>query len=146
MSARRSRSAPPGGERGAVAVFAVVIVMALFLAIGLVVDGGSRVRAMQRANAMAAEAARTGAQAVIIEGAGNGHPTIDFGEACRAASTYVTQAGGQPVDCRRVNDTTVQVDTVVHYDNVFLSLIGEPTSQATGSAQARLARGVGTEE
>ncbi|WP_026877978.1 hypothetical protein [Jiangella gansuensis] len=146
MSARRCRSARPGGERGAVAVIAVVIVMALFLAIGLVVDGGSRVRAMQRANAMAAEAARTGAQAVIIEGAGNGHPTIDFGEACRAASTYITQAGGQPADCRRVNDTTVQVDTVVHYDNVFLSLIGEPTSQATGSAQARLARGVGTEE
>ncbi|SEF14852.1 hypothetical protein [Jiangella alba] len=143
MTARARRS---DAEQGAVAIFAVVIVMALFLAIGLVVDGGGKIRAMQRANAMAAEAARTAAQAVIIDGNGAGHPTIDFARACTAATTYVTAAGGQATDCRRVNDTTVQVDTAVTYDNVFLSLIGPPTSQATGSAQARLARGVGTEQ
>ncbi|MBB5787204.1 hypothetical protein [Jiangella mangrovi] len=146
MTARRFRRVRLDGERGAVAIFAVVIVMALFLAIGLVVDGGGKIRAMQRANAMAAEAARTGAQAVIIDGAGAGHPTIDFAQACQAATGYVTAAGGEPTDCRRVNDTTVQVDTAITYDNVFLSLIGQPTSQATGSAQARLARGVGEEQ
>lgn len=143
MRARRLRS---DGERGAVAIFAVVIVMALFLAIGLVVDGGGKIRAMQRANALAAEAARTAAQAVIIDGGGAGHPTIDFAQACQAANGYVTSAGGEPTDCQRVNDTTVQVDTAITYDNVFLSLIGQPTSQATGSAQARLARGVGEEQ
>ncbi len=143
MTARRLWS---DGERGAIAIFAVVIVMALFLAIGLVVDGGGQIRAMQRANAMAAEAGRTAAQAVIIDGDGAGHPTIDFARACSAATDYVTSAGGRPTGCRRVDDTTVQVDTAITYDNVFLSLIGQPTSQATGSAQVRLARGVGTEQ
>ena len=143
MRARRLRR---DGQPGAVAIFAVVIVMALFLALGLVVDGGGKIRAMQRANALAAEGARTAAQLVIIDGDGAGHPTIDFAQACQAARSYVTAAGGQPKDCRRVNDTTVQVDTAITYDNVFLSLIGQPTSQATGSAQARLARGVGEEQ
>lgn len=139
------RAVPRETERGAVAIFAVVVVMALFLAIGLVVDGGSKIRAMQRANALAAEAARTGAQAVIIDGDGAGHPTIDFDVACQAAASYLEHAGGQSVDCGPVNNTTVRVEAAITYDNVFLSLIGEPTSQATGSAQARLARGVGEE-
>ncbi|WP_298324558.1 hypothetical protein [Haloactinopolyspora sp.] len=135
----------PGDERGAVAIFAVVIVMALFLAIGLVVDGGSRIRAMQRADALASAAARTGAQAVVFGGEA-GHPTIDVGPACRAAADYLVQAGVEPTDCVRVDDSTLRVGATVSYENVFLSLIGPSTSQVTGSAQARLARGVGDEQ
>lgn len=141
----------PRGEDGAVAIFAVVVVMALFLAIGLVVDGGSRIRAMQRADALAAEAARTGAQSVIFDGGsdgsgGPGGPSIDFGPACRAAATYLVQAGAEPGDCGRVDDTTLRVGATISYDHIFLSLIGPATSQVTGSAQARLARGVGDEQ
>lgn len=133
-------------ECGAVAVFAVVVVLALFLAIGLVVDGGGKIRAMQRAEALAAEAARTGAQAVIFGADGAEHLTIDEGPACRAASDYLVQAGVQPTDCGAVDDVTLRVGAAVSYDNVFLSLIGQPTSQVTGSAQARLTRGVGNEQ
>jgi hypothetical protein len=133
-------------ERGAVAIFAVVVVFALFLGIGLVVDGGARIRALQRANAIAAEAARTGAQAIDIDGNGVGHPTIQPGPACSAASTYVTNAGGQPISCHLVNDTTIRVEAAVSYENVFLSLVGPPSGQETAAAQARLAFGVGSEQ
>lgn len=140
MTRRRVRS-----ERGAVAIFAVVVVFALFLAIGLVVDGGSRIQAMQRADELAAQAARTGAQSVHIGDDGT-HPTIDVGPACRAASTYLVQAEAEPGECTPVNDTTLRVSASVSYENVFLSLIGAPSSSVTGTAEARLARGVGVEQ
>ncbi|PSL01384.1 putative Flp pilus-assembly TadE/G-like protein [Haloactinopolyspora alba] len=141
MSARGLRLR---GDDGAIAIFAVVIVMALFLAIGLVVDGGGRLRAMQRADALAAEAARTGAQRILI-GGDTDRPTIDVTPACQAASAYLVQAGVQPSGCGRVDGETLRVSATVSYDNVFLSLIGQSTSQVTGSARARLARGVDEE-
>ncbi len=139
------RGAAPHDERGAVAIFAVVVVFALFLAIGLVVDGGGRIRAMQQADSLAAEAARTGAQAVVIDGDAD-QPTIDFGPACQAASDYLVQAGAQPTECARVDDSTVRVGVSISYENIFLSLVGQPTGEATGSAEARLARGVDDEQ
>jgi Flp pilus assembly protein TadG len=135
------------GDRGAIALFAVVTVTALFLAIGLAVDGGAKIHAMQRADAIAAEAARTGAQRIIIDGNGAGHPTINPAEACSAAQAYVSAAQRATfVSCSLVNSTTIRVEAAVAYDNVFLSLVGPATGQENGSAQARLARGVGSEQ
>lgn len=134
------------GERGAISVFAVVVVLGLFVAIGLVVDGGARLRALQRANAIAGEAARSGAQAVDIDGGGIGQPTIQGGPACAQAADYVSRSGGQLVSCGLVNATTIRVEAAVAYENVFLSLVGPPSGQETAAAQARLAFGVGEEQ
>ncbi|MGH3974134.1 MAG: hypothetical protein ACRDS9_12545, partial [Pseudonocardiaceae bacterium] len=43
-------AAPPRDERGSTALFYVVIVFALFATIGLVVDGGGKIRALQQAD------------------------------------------------------------------------------------------------
>lgn len=138
---RRGKGAYPEG--GAVALFSAVAVFALLVSIGLVVDGGSKIRGLQRADELAAEAARTGAQAVNFDGGTD--PTIDMAQACAAVSAYVAQTDGHLSDCGPVNSTTLQVEVVVSSSTIFLSLVGQPTWEATGSAQARLARGIGGE-
>ena len=49
-----------GDQAGSVTLFGVVAGLALLVLVGLVVDGGAKVRAVQRADAIAAEAARAG--------------------------------------------------------------------------------------
>ena len=56
MTSQRRRQ-QPDAERGAIGVFLVVLVPGLLLIIGLAVDGGAKVQATQRANAIADEAA-----------------------------------------------------------------------------------------
>jgi Flp pilus assembly protein TadG len=56
-------------ERGAIGVFFAVLVPGLLLIIGLAVDGGAKVAATQRANAIADEAARAGGQALDVSAA-----------------------------------------------------------------------------
>ncbi|MDP9241277.1 MAG: pilus assembly protein TadG-related protein, partial [Actinomycetota bacterium] len=52
-------------DRGSVSVFFVVAAIAMLTMLGLVVDGGGKIRAIQRADAAAAEAARQGGQAIV---------------------------------------------------------------------------------
>lgn len=128
------------GERGAVTVFAVVIVLALFLAVGLVVDGGSKIRAIQRAEAIAAEAARAGGQAVVFGRGAGGAPTIDTGAASQAAQSYLSTAGVQGTV--RATAERITVEVTMTYDTIFFSLIGLGSDPVTGEATARLAYGV----
>ena len=51
-------------EKGSVTVFFAISVLGLLLLIGLVADGGAKLRATQQAAATAAEAARAGGQAL----------------------------------------------------------------------------------
>lgn len=53
-----------GESGGGISLMVVVLVPALIIAFGLVVDGGNKARALDRANRVAMEAARAGAQAV----------------------------------------------------------------------------------
>ena len=52
-------------DRGSLSLFVVVVFVALLVTIGLVVDGGGKIRALQRADAVAAQAARAGGQAIV---------------------------------------------------------------------------------
>lgn len=51
-------------DDGGIAVFTAVCVLALLAIIGLVLDGGGKLRATERADALATEAARVGGQAL----------------------------------------------------------------------------------
>ncbi|MGW2855093.1 TadE/TadG family type IV pilus assembly protein, partial [Streptomyces sp. NPDC001215] len=53
-----------GDDRGGVTVFVAVCVIALIGIIGLAIDGGSKMRATERADYIAGEAARAGGQAI----------------------------------------------------------------------------------
>lgn len=91
---------PPTSRReqpiddGSITLFAVVIFIALLAATGLVVDGGTRLRAARQATAIAEEAARAGAGQVGRDRAyaHGGHFTIDQNTALTAARAYLTNS------------------------------------------------------
>lgn len=140
---RRDRWDRRDEDQGSVTLFVVVIVVALFAAVGLVVDGGGRVQALRRADAAAAEAARAGGQALQAAPATRGQAArLDTARAAQAARTHLRLSdvdGSVTV----LSDTRIRVRTTVTYSPKLLLFMGEMT--LTGEADARLARGL-TEE
>src|SRR5947208_12458477 len=106
-------------DDGSVTLFVVVLTVALLAAVSLVVDGGGKVRALQRADEAAREAARAGSQMLDVPAAVRGDGvSIDPGAAARAARAYLDAAG---VDGSvTVEGNAVQVSTRVTYQPVFL--------------------------
>ena len=132
-------------ERGSVSLFLVVAVLALFVAVGLVVDGGQKLRASQRADDAAAEAARAAAQSVQPGTTVRGQaPRLNPAAAVNAAQSYLSAAG--VTGTATVAGGRVQVTTSSSFTPTFLSLIGLGTQTVTGRADARLARGVEQEQ
>lgn len=132
------------GERGSVSLLLVVAVVALFTAVGLVLDGGAKLRATQRADDAAAEAARAAVQSVQPGGTVRGEiPRLTAAAAASAARSYLTAAG---VDGTvNVTGGRVRVQTSITFTPAFLSAIGLGAQTVTGRADARLARGVEVE-
>jgi Flp pilus assembly protein TadG len=123
------------GEDGAVSLFVVVIVVALIAAIGLVVDGGGKIRALERADEAAREAARAGTQMLDVPAAVRGERVdVDPGAARRAARAYLDAAGIEGTVS--VSRALVTVSTRVVYRPVFLGLVGVGPIAVTGEASA----------
>jgi Flp pilus assembly protein TadG len=123
-------------DRGAIALFVVVFTVALLAAVGLVVDGGGKVRALQRADEAAREAARAGSQMLDVPAAvRGGGARIDSAAAARAARAYLDAADVEGTVA--VHGNAVQVSTTVTYQPVFLGVAGVGPLTVTGSASAR---------
>ena len=123
-------------DRGAIALFVVVFTVALLAAVGLVVDGGGKIRALQRADEAAREAARAGSQMIDVPAAVRGDKArIDPAAAARAARAYLDAAGVEGTVAVRGN--AVQVSTSITYQPVFLGVAGVGPLTVTGSASAR---------
>ena len=136
---------PSGGrDEGAITLFVAVMVVALLAAVGLVVDAGGRVHALQQARRAAAEAARAASEELDPSTVVGGRsPSPDTASAARAARSFLRTAG---VDGDvRVSGTTVRVDTRVAYEPVFLSILGMDTMTLSGEAVATPARGISEE-
>jgi hypothetical protein len=125
-----------------VSLFFAVAAVGMLVVIGLVVDGGGKVRALQEADAVAAEAARHGGQAVQAGTAIRGQDTVvDPPLAIAAAERYLAAAGvSGSVDI--VAGTRLRVTTTTTYTPVFLHVIGIGSMTVTGDAQVRLVRGL----
>lgn len=126
-------------ERGAVTIFVAVAVLGLLAIAGLAVDGGAKVRAAQRADRVAAEAARAAGQAVDLPAllAGEG-VTVDRRAAVAAANTYLARAGVDgSVDVLDAG-ATLRVTTMTSETTIFLGLIGIPRLSVSGAAEVRL--------
>jgi hypothetical protein len=123
-------------DEGSISLFMVVLTIALLVAVGLVVDGGAKVRAIQRADEAAREAARAGTQALDVPAAVQGEAvSVDPAAAARAARAYLVAAG---VDGSvSVSGNAVTVSTHVPFAPVFLALAGVRPSTVTGTATAR---------
>jgi Flp pilus assembly protein TadG len=121
-------------------LFVVVFTVALLAAIGLVVDGGGKIRALQRADEAAREAARAGSQMLDVPSAVRGNGAhIDPAAAARAARAYLDAAD---VDgAVTVEGNSIRVSTRVTYQPVFLAAAGVGPMTVTGSAVARPVEG-----
>ncbi len=114
--------------------------------IGMAFDGAGQLRTLQRAENLAAEAARAGGQAIDRATAIEGGPKrINRREARRAVRNYLTTAGASDhtvtfpvVD----GETLIRVRVEVTYDRAALGLFGfSNTVTVSGEATARALTG-----
>lgn len=115
--------------------FTAVVVFALFLVVGLVVDGGAQLAAAGRAESVAGAAVR-----VALDAAAEGRVGGDSGAAAalRAAEAYLAGQDGVTGSVTMAGDGAVTVRTHVGVRTVFLSLVGITTLQAEGQASGGL--------
>ncbi|GAA4869940.1 hypothetical protein GCM10023222_25930 [Saccharopolyspora cebuensis] len=123
------------GERGSMSVLVAVMLPCLLLLLALVVDGAAHLRALARADAIAAEAARAALTALNTR---RPHLTLDQATARRAAHAALAATGHRGEIT--LDGRTVRI-TVAHTEPAALGLLG-PAFHVTGRAEAQL--GVGT--
>lgn len=123
-------------ERGySLSVMVLVVSAALFMVVGLVVDGGQRVTATRQATAVADQAARAATDAAA---SARLEETSGVGQAAAAARAVV---GAHPdvagtVDVRPGG--RVVVHTTARADTLFLSVVGINRVTGHGTATAEL--------
>ena len=127
------------GDDGSISLFFVVGTVALLLMMGLVVDGAGKIRAVQRADAVAAEAARAGGQSIAVGSSVRGNPAAVNAATARAAAQAHLAAAGVPGTVTVAAGTQLQVTTSTSYQPVFLTAAGVGRMTVTGQAQVRLA-------
>lgn len=127
-------------ERGEVSELAIVIVVALFLVIGLVVDGGAKMNAAAEASSIAQDAARVGAQPLESLPSDSQAAQLSADGAATAAEDYLAQAGATGT-VRVVDPKTIEVSVTSSEDTVFLGLIGIHSVSATRTARVGLIQG-----
>ncbi|XSS45266.1 pilus assembly protein TadG-related protein [Propionibacteriaceae bacterium Y2011] len=113
---------------------AAIIAPAMLIMVGLVVDGGGQLGAVRQAEAVAAQAARAGADAGAASQVAGG--SVGTTAARTAAEAHLRAAGvsGDVV----VQQNQVVVRTTVTHQTVFLGLIGVWTLPGSGEAAARI--------
>jgi len=129
---RRRRAA---GDEGQVTAFVVVIMAALILLAGLVVDGGLTLDAREQALGEAQEAARAGAQAINLAiYRQDGALVLDPAEAAADARRYLAGSGGTGTVQVTGNQVTVTVTRVQQMQILDAAGLTAITVHATASA------------
>lgn len=124
-------------DRGSVSLLLVVIVAALFVSVGLVVDGGAKLRAVQQATSAAGEAARAATQQVDAG-------TVQLDGRAHLNPVTARHAAQETLDAAGVTGTVTVTDGQVHVDasvtrpTLFLGLLGLTQVTGHGSATADL--------
>ncbi|MEU1808233.1 pilus assembly protein TadG-related protein [Micromonospora aurantiaca (nom. illeg.)] len=134
-------------ENGRVSLFLAVAMTGVLAIIGLAYDGAGQLRTLQRADNLAAEAARAGGQMIDRARAIEGGPKrIDQVAARAAVAGYLDAAGGvrdHEVDFPVVGaETQIRVRVQITYSRDLLGLFGvQDTAIVTGEATARALTG-----
>jgi hypothetical protein len=132
------RRRPPRDE-GRIALLVIVLTVAVLAMIGLSVDGGGKLRALQRADRLAIEAARAAGQAIAAPQAiRGGEKVVDPVAATEAAHNYLDAAGVAGSVAISDDRKQVTVTVTIVYNTVFLGLVGIDTLPATRQASAVL--------
>lgn len=126
-------------QTGSFTLIVAVVAIALLAMAGLVYDGRRQLTAQQRADAVAAEAARAAGQE--IDGSTlAGSPGLDRARAVEAARDHLAAA-----DIRgtvTVDGTTIVVRTDATEPAAILPLIGITTLEASGEASVEIVTGL----
>lgn len=128
------------GDTGKATVFMAIMALAWVVMFGLVVVGGGRLRAYQRADNVAAEAARSAGQAInatqAIQGDGR---VIDETLATAAALAYLGTVGATgEVDVADDGLSVTVIARITYQNPSGLAFLGGATWTATGEATATL--------
>lgn len=122
-------------ERGvSLSAFTAVVVVALLLMAGLVVDGGRKAAGQRESEAVAAQAARVGADAsstAAVQGLPSGASAV-------AAARTSLRAQGRTGTVTLHAGGVLEVRVVHSTPTTFLSLIGIEELSANGQAAAQL--------
>src|SRR2546423_4084486 len=122
---RQPRDDQPPHDEGRVALLVLVLAVAILIMIGLSVDGGGKIRALERADSLASEAARAAGQAILapqaIEG---GDKVVDPTAAVAAAWNYLSAAGVTGAVSVAPDRKHVTVTVTIVYTTRFLDMIG----------------------
>lgn len=132
-----------GTDRGSVSIFIAISVVGLLLIVGLVADGGLKVRAVQQADALAAEAARAAGQVIDAPAAVGGTAVrVDRQGASDAAHTFLAAAGVPGTVNISPGGQAIEVAVTITRPTAFLSLIGITQVSVTGHASVSLVHAV----
>jgi Flp pilus assembly protein TadG len=146
-STRRPGRRPARSERGAISVFVALIAAGLLVSIGIVVDLGTRLRAIEQADAYAMEAARAGGQQIDPAEAMSGKGiVVSPGKARTAAQQYLAATGLPGSIGVNAEEQVVHVTVQYRYDTFFLSVIGLGSLTVSGEGSASLVYGVSEPE
>lgn len=113
-------------DRGSVTVWAISATVASMLILGLVLDGGTMLRARSDAFSLASAAARAGAQELDTDAAVQGQSILDPVGAEQAALDYLAARGATGTATVAADSITVTVDNSAHLQ--LLSLAGADTA------------------
>ncbi|MDG4778532.1 pilus assembly protein TadG-related protein [Micromonospora sp. WMMD961] len=129
------------GEHGRVSIFLAVTMIGVLAIIGLSFDAAGQLRTLQRAQNLAAEAARAGGQAIDRATAIEGGPKrIDPEEAAVAVANYLAAVdiAGHTVGFPEVGgEVRIRVTVTITYQRSMLGpFVQDKTVAVTGEATA----------
>lgn len=126
-------------ERGAVTVWLAGTSVLMVSIIGITVDLGGQLHAKERADTIAAQAARTGAEQITADAMLGTKPKLDVGRARTAANAHLRAAGvsGTVSVSGGIRVTVTVVDT---YQPLFLGSIGVGTLTVSATSTAEFKR------
>ena len=126
-------------DRGTVSMFFAILAPAYLAVFGLVLDYGGQIRALQRADNIAAEAARAAGQGINAgQAIAGGDKVIDQAAAVTAAQSYLAALPGVSGSVDVVDDEHLNVTVTVSFDPVLIDLFGGKAGTAHGQATATL--------
>jgi hypothetical protein len=136
-------------DDGTVTPLFLIMAVGILIIIGMAYDGGGQFDDTQRANFIAQEAARAGAQNIDVNRyMATGQAAMDETKATATVKAYIAGTKGLPIDLGSVQvlfgsgDSMIEVIFTVQRSPVFLTGSGWGIDKAYGNAVVALKQGV----
>lgn len=128
------------GDRGAATITTAIMAGAWVVMLAFVVVGGGRIRALQRADNIASEAARAAGSAIDPALAVPGDDQVVLlAEAQQAANAYMNRVGATGTVTFDPDNKNLRIVVTITYENpTGMSFFGGATWDATGEARVTL--------